>query len=315
MGTIQIISDNEVLPESVDRTVASIGVFDGVHKGHQKLLDLVKNKSMSEAIPSVVITFDQHPTEVTSPENAPKVLTPLSKKILLLDELGIDYVYVLAFDESRASTPAVEFIREIFVEAIRAKAIFVGEDFKFGYKRSGNVDLLKSEGQALGISVNGVGLFNSEPFTEEPISSTAIRKHLKDGELSLANEKLGRPYSMSGKVVPGDQRGRTIGFPTANIEFDEKMALPSDGVYAATYLGKGGVRKVAAVNIGKRPTFSNGMKSIVEAHLLDFEGDLYGDDATLTFYKRIRSERKFSGLEEFQLQLGIDLTQIKELLD
>jgi len=315
MGTIQIISDNEVLPESVDRTVASIGVFDGVHKGHQKLLDLVKNKSMSEAIPSVVITFDQHPTEVTSPENAPKVLTPLSKKILLLDELGIDYVYVLAFDESRASTPAVEFIREIFVEAIRAKAIFVGEDFKFGYKRSGNVDLLKSEGQALGISVNGVGLFNSEPFTEEPISSTAIRKHLKDGELSLANEKLGRPYSMSGKVVPGDQRGRTIGFPTANIEFDEKMALPSDGVYAATYLGKGGVRKIAAVNIGKRPTFSNGTKSIVEAHLLDFEGDLYGDDATLTFYKRIRSERKFSGLEEFQLQLGIDLTQIKELLD
>jgi len=315
MGTIQIISDNEVLPESVDRTVASIGVFDGVHKGHQKLLDLVKNKSMSEAIPSVVITFDQHPTEVTSPENAPKVLTPLSKKILLLDELGIDYVYVLAFDESRASTPAVEFIREIFVEAIRAKAIFVGEDFKFGYKRSGNVDLLKSEGQALGISVNGVGLFNSEPFTEEPISSTAIRKHLKDGELSLANEKLGRPYSMSGKVVLGDQRGRTIGFPTANIEFDEKMALPSDGVYAATYLGKGGVRKIAAVNIGKRPTFSNGVKSIVEAHLLDFEGDLYGDDATLTFYKRIRSERKFSGLEEFQLQLGIDLTQIKELLD
>ncbi len=315
MGTIQIISDNEVLPESVDRTVASIGVFDGVHKGHQKLLDLVKNKSMSEAIPSVVITFDQHPTEVTSPENAPKVLTPLSKKILLLDELGIDYVYVLAFDESRASTPAVEFIREIFVEAIRAKAIFVGEDFKFGYKRSGNVDLLKSEGQALGISVNGVGLFNSEPFTEEPISSTAIRKHLKDGELSLANEKLGRPYSMSGKVVPGDQRGRTIGFPTANIEFDEKMALPSDGVYAATYLGKGGFRKIAAVNIGKRPTFSNGTKSIVEAHLLDFEGDLYGDDATLTFYKRIRSERKFSGLEEFQLQLGIDLTQIKELLD
>ena len=120
---------------------------------------------------------------------------------------------------------------------------------------------------------------------------------------------------MSGKVVPGDQRGRTIGFPTANIEFDEKMALPSDGVYAATYLGKGGVRKIAAVNIGKRPTFSNGVKSIVEAHLLDFEGDLYGDDATLTFYKRIRSERKFSGLEEFQLQLGIDLTQIKELLD
>ena len=315
MGTIQIISDNEALPMNVDRTVASIGVFDGVHKGHQKLLDLVKSKSMSEAVPSVVITFDQHPTEVTSPENAPKVLTPLSKKILLLDELGIDYVYVLAFNERRASTAAEEFIREIFVEAIRAKAIFVGEDFKFGYKRSGNVDLLKSEGQALGFSVNGVGLFNSEPFTEEPISSTAIRKHLKDGELSLANEKLGRPYSMSGKVVPGDQRGRTIGFPTANIEFDEKMALPSDGVYAATYLGKGGVRKIAAVNIGKRPTFSNGVKSIVEAHLLDFEGDLYGDDATLTFYKRIRSERKFSGLEEFQLQLGIDLTQIKELLD
>ena len=125
MGAIQIISDNEVLPESVDRTVASIGVFDGVHKGHQRLLDLVKGKSISDAIPSVVITFDQHPTEVTSPENAPKVLTPLSKKILLLDELGIDYVYVLTFNESRASTPAVKFINEIFVKAVRAKAFIL----------------------------------------------------------------------------------------------------------------------------------------------------------------------------------------------
>tara|TARA_Y100001970_G_scaffold271239_1_gene366191 strand:+ start:18644 stop:19591 length:948 start_codon:yes stop_codon:yes gene_type:complete len=314
MGAIQIISDNEVLPESVHRTVASIGVFDGVHKGHQKLLDLVKGKSISDAIPSVVITFDQHPTEVTSPENAPKVLTPLSKKILLLDELGIDYVYVLAFNENRALTPAVEFINEIFVDAIRAKAIFVGEDFKFGHKRTGNVDLLKSEGQALGISVNGVGLFNSESSIEEPISSTAIRKHLKDGELAAANEKLGRPYSISGKVVTGDQRGRAIGFPTANIKLDTKIALPSDGVYAATYLGQDGASKVAAVNIGKRPTFSDGTKSVVEAHLLDFEGNLYGDDATITFHKRIRSERKFAGLEEFQLQLEIDLTKIRELL-
>ena len=314
MGAIQIINDNEVLPESVDRTVASIGVFDGVHKGHQKLLDLVKSKSISEAIPSVVITFDQHPTEVTSPENAPKILTPLSKKILLLDELGIDYVYVLSFNKSRASTPALEFIQEIFVETIRAKAIFVGEDFKFGYKRTGNVDLLKSEGHSLGISVNGVGLFNSELSIEEPISSTAIRKHLNDGELALANEKLGRQYSISGKVVSGDQRGRTIGFPTANIELDEKIALPSDGVYAATYLGKSGAKEIAAVNIGKRPTFSDGTKSIVEAHLLDFTGNLYGDDATLIFHKRIRAERKFSGLEEFRNQLEIDITQIRELL-
>ena len=314
MGDIQIISDNDALPESVDRSVASIGVFDGVHKGHQKLLDLVKSKSISDAIPSVVITFDQHPTEVTSPENAPKVLTPLSKKILLLEELGIEYVYVLAFNESRASTPAVKFIKEIFVESVRAKAIFVGEDFRFGYKRSGNVDLLKSEGQALGISVNGVGLFNSGSSIEEAISSTAIRKHLKDGELVLANEKLGRPYSISGKVVSGDQRGRAIGFPTANIKLDEKIALPADGVYATTYLGKDGTSKIAAVNIGKRPTFSDGTKSIVEAHLLDFEGNLYGDDATIIFHKRIRSERKFAGLEEFQLQLEIDLTQIRKFL-
>ena len=314
MGAIQIISDNEVLPESVDQTVASIGVFDGVHKGHQQLLNLVKGKSISGAIPSVVITFDRHPTEVTSPENAPKVLTPLSKKILLLDELGIDYVYVLTFNESRASTPAVKFINEIFVEAVRAKAIFVGEDFKFGHKRTGNVDLLKSEGQALGISVNGVGLFNSETSNEEPISSTAIRKHLKDGKLAAANEKLGRPYSISGKVISGDQRGRAIGFPTANIKLDEKIALPSDGGYAATYLGKNGASKIAAVNIGKRPTFSDGTKSIVEAHLLDFEGNLYGDDATIIFHERIRSERKFAGLEEFQLQLENDLTQIRELL-
>ena len=141
-----------------------------------------------------------------------------------------------------------------------------------------------------------------------------IRKHLKDGKLAAANEKLGRPYSISGKVISGDQRGRAIGFPTANIKLDEKIALPSDGVYAATYLGKNGASKIAAVNIGKRPTFSDGTKSIVEAHLLDFEGNLYGDDATIIFHERIRSERKFAGLEEFQLQLENDLTQIRELL-
>ena len=314
MGDIQIISEKEVLPESVDQTVASIGVFDGVHKGHQKLLGLVKNRSVSESIPSVVVTFDQHPTRITSPENAPKVLTPLDKKIQLLDELEIDYVYVLAFNERRASTPAVEFIKEIFVKAIRAKAIFVGEDFKFGNKRSGSVDLLKSEGEALGISVHGVGLFNFDLSNEEPISSTAIRKHLKDGELALANQKLGRPYSISGKVVSGDQRGRTIGFSTANIDVDERIAIPSDGVYAARYTGKGGTKEIAAVNIGKRPTFSGGNKSIVEAHLLDFAGDLYGDDATLTFHKRIRPERKFAGLEEFQHQIEIDIAEIRKLL-
>lgn len=314
MSHIQIINDSYPLPLTVEQTVSSIGVFDGVHRGHQRLLDLVKDEARSHSIPSVVVTFDKHPTQITSPQNAPRILTPLNRKIQLLEELEIDYVYVLAFNEHRASTPAVQFIREIFSEAIRASSIYVGEDFQFGHKRLGNVNLLKSEGKSLGITVNGVGLYTSDYSNEEVISSTVIRKHLQDGELALANKKLGRPHQISGKVISGDKRGRTIGFPTANISVDAEIAVPADGVYAAWYLLQDGNRKLAAVNIGKRPTFSDSEVSVVEAHILDFDGDLYGNNAVLVFEKRIRSEKKFAGLKEFQQQLEIDLTEIRATL-
>ena len=314
MSHIQIINDSHSLPSRAERTVSSIGVFDGVHRGHQRLLDLVKDEAKSQSIPSVVVTFDKHPTQITSPKNAPKILTPLNRKIQLLEELGIDYVYVLAFNEHRASTPAAQFIREIFFEAIRAESIYVGEDFQFGHKRLGNVDLLESEGKSLGIAVNGVGLFTSGYPSKGIISSTVIRKHLQDGELALANEKLGRRYEIAGRVVSGDKRGRTIGFPTANISVDTEIAVPADGVYAAWYLLKDGTRKLAAVNIGKRPTFSDSHMSVVEAHILDFDDDLYGDNAVLVFEKRIRPEKKFAGLKEFQQQLEIDLAEIRETL-
>ena len=315
MGSIQIVDDGQSLPSSVEGTVASIGVFDGVHRGHQKLLGLVTNEAKSKSIPSVVITFDQHPTQITSPENAPKILTPLGKKIQLLEELGIDYVYVLSFNKERASTPATQFIQEIFVDAVRAKSIYIGEDFQFGYKRSGNVELLESEGKSLDINVNGIKLFKSDSIDQGQVSSTVIRKHLELGEIELANEKLGRSYECTGIVVSGDKRGREIGFPTANININESIATPADGVYAAWYHFADGEKKPSAVNIGKRPTFSTGEeKSIIEAHILDFDGDLYGDEATLVFEKRIRPEVKFADLEALKHQLEKDLSEIRTSL-
>ena len=174
---------------------------------------------------------------------------------------------------------------------------------------------MESEGKSLDIKVNGIKLFKSDSIDQGQVSSTVIRKHLELGEIELANEKLGRSYECTGIVVSGDKRGREIGFPTANININESIATPADGVYAAWYHFADGEKKPSAVNIGKRPTFSTGEeKSVIEAHILDFDGDLYGDAATLVFEKRIRPEIKFAGLEELQHQLEKDLSEIRTSL-
>ncbi|MEC7666218.1 MAG: bifunctional riboflavin kinase/FAD synthetase, partial [Actinomycetota bacterium] len=261
---------------------------------------------------SAVVTFDRHPASVVRPESAPLLITSLEQRIELLRETGVDAVVVLEFDEAAASEEAEDFIRRVFVDGLAASEIIVGEDFHFGRGRRGNVEMLSRIGREHDFVVTPLSLRTTEK--SEVISSTAIRAALRRGDLDGASNMLGRTVTISGRVVHGDERGRTIGFPTANVDVNERFILPADGVYAAWCLTEAGGRYSCAVNIGKRPTFyGNADRSLVECHLLDFSGDLYDQVLTVEFADRLRDEQRFDGLEALTTQLQIDVARAREI--
>lgn len=312
---IQIINDQSSIPDNAKGTAATIGVYDGVHLGHCQLLSQLREKSKERGLATAVITFDQHPTRVTSPQNAPKLLTSFSQKMELFESQGIDYAYIIKFDKRRSMTPAAEFFQSVFVEGVKAKAIIVGEDFQFGHNREGDLAFLKREGAKEDIEVQGLHLFRHSFSPDIVVSSTAIRMKLADGDIQMATEMLGRRFELEGTVVEGDKRGRQIGFPTANLSIPEEMLLPRDGVYACWYSRPDGSRHMAAVNIGLRPTFqTNDSKSILEAHLIGFDGDLYGESGQIEFVEYLREERQFDGVDALAAQLKSDVQASKSLL-
>ena len=312
---IQIINDQSSIPDNAKGTAATIGVYDGVHLGHCQLLSQLREKSKERGLATAVITFDQHPTRVTSPQNAPKLLTSFSQKMELFESQGIDYAYIIKFDKRRSMTPAAEFFQSVFVEGVKAKAIIVGEDFQFGHNREGDVAFLKREGAKEDIEVQGLHLFRHSSSPDIVVSSTAIRMKLADGDIQMATEMLGRRFELEGTVVEGDKRGRQIGFPTANLSIPEEMLLPRDGVYACWYSRPDGSRHMAAVNIGLRPTFqTNDSKSILEAHLIGFDGDLYGESGQIEFVEYLREERQFDGVDALAAQLKSDVQASQSLL-
>ena len=312
---IQLINDQSSVPDDVHGTAATIGVYDGVHRGHCQLLSTLRGKAEEQGLATAVITFDQHPARITSPKNAPKLLTSLSQKIELFESQGIDYVYIIKFDKKRSMTPADEFFRSVFVKGVKAKAIIVGEDFQFGHNRTGDVAFLKREGVKEGIEALGLELFRHSTAPDVVVSSTAIRLALGEGDVRMAAEMLGRQYKIEGTVVKGDQRGRQIGFPTANLSIGEEMLLPRDGVYACWYKRPDGSRHMAAVNIGRRPTFqTHDSKSILEAHLLDFDGELYGEPGQVEFVDYLREERQFEGVDAITSQLKLDVQASQAIL-
>ena len=312
---IQIINYQSSIPDNAQGTAATIGVYDGVHLGHCQLLSQLREKSKVQGLATAVITFDQHPTRVTSPENAPKLLTSFSQKMELFESQGIDYAYVIKFDKRRSMTPAAEFFHSVFVEGVKAKAIIVGEDFQFGHNREGDVAFLKREGAKEDIEVQGLHLFRHSSSPDIVVSSTAIRMKLADGDMQMATEMLGRRFELEGTVVEGDKRGRQIGFPTANLSIPEEMLLPKDGVYACWYYRPDGSRHMAAVNIGLRPTFqTNDSKSILEAHLIGFDGDLYGESGQIEFVEYLREERQFDGVDALAAQLKSDVQASQSIL-
>ncbi|MDE0267575.1 MAG: bifunctional riboflavin kinase/FAD synthetase [Acidimicrobiaceae bacterium] len=302
------------LPESV-LTVATIGVFDGVHLGHQEVFEQLRNIAFQQGLASVAVTFDVHPALVVRPENAPKLLTTLEQKLELLEAEGLDYVYVIRFDRARADTRPEEFVDQVFVDAVHVKAVVVGLDFHFGKGRSGNVVELQRLSLTRGFDVMPLQLLRHHPDAREPVSSTSIRRALAGGDVARAAALLGRYYEVRGTVIAGDQRGVTIGFPTANVLVPRTMAWPADGVYAGFCILPGGSRYECAINIGLRPTFyEHAQQSLLEVHLLDFQGELQGSEIKVQFVDFLRSERKFEGLDQLQAQLTVDVAKTRRRL-
>jgi riboflavin kinase/FMN adenylyltransferase len=257
---------------------------------------------------SVVVTFDRHPASVIRPDAAPRLLTNATQKLELLADTGVDATVVVPFSAAQARETPVDFVERVIVNALRAQAVIVGSDFHFGHMRQGNITLLRELGERHDFTCEPVVLIPRADGVDEPISSTAIRRALAGGEIETATRLLGRALEVRGTVVTGDQRGRTIGFATANVEIPNGMCLPSDGVYAGLYRRPDGSEHACAINLGRRPTFYvNAEHSLLEAHLLDFAGDLYGEDAAVTFVAFLRSEKQFAGIDELKTQLKLDV--------
>lgn len=311
---MQVIRDNEDSPASIAGCAVTIGVYDGVHLGHQSVIRATQAEADRLGVATAVVTFDRHPATLLRPESAPALLTSLDQKLELLEAAGVDCTFVVHFDEARAKEDAVDFVGEVLVERLGAKAVVVGEDFHFGHQRGGNVALLRELGGRHGFEVHGLSLLQRDEAVE-PISSTAIRRALAGGDVSSAATMLGRLYELRGTVVQGDKRGRQIGFPTANIPVPRAMAIPADAVYAGWYIQPDGNRHPAAINLGRRPTFyEHADTSLLEAHLLDFDGDLYHELARVEFVELLRSEMRFESIEALAAQLEVDVATTRQVL-
>ena len=312
---MEILRDRrDRLPETVS-VASTIGVFDGVHLGHREIFRQVRATAERLGVESAVVTFDGHPAHVVRPESAPRLLTTLEQKLELIEAEGIEFAYVIKFDEERAATHPEVFVEQVFVDALHARAIVVGEDFHFGRGRAGNVDGLREIGEEWGFEVHALELIRHRDDAREPVSSTSIRRALAGGDVIRAAEMLGRPYEVRGVVELGDRRGATIGFPTANIPVPTVMAWPTDAVYAGWCTLADGSRHACAINIGRRPTFYDHAKhSLLEAHLIDFDGDLYGQEVRVSFVRFLRSERKFEGIDQLVEQLKTDVDDARALL-
>jgi riboflavin kinase/FMN adenylyltransferase len=312
---VEVITDVAQPPWPGERTVVTIGAYDGVHLGHQAVIADVRKLASAAGARSVVLTFDRHPAMVVRPESAPQLLTSNEQRLELLALTGVDATVVLTFDEALAKQSADEFVEHVLIGALAVKIVVVGEDFHFGSHRDGNVTLLQRYGAEHDFTVDPVRLVGRGDNIEEPISSTAIRRALAGGEVELAARMLGREHEVRGTVVMGDRRGRLLGFPTANVEVPNALCMPADGVYAGWYDRPDGIAHPCAINLGRRPTFyEHADHSLLEAHLIDFDGDLYGEQARVRFAHFLRSERKFAGLEALKEQLTQDIDHARQLI-
>ncbi|MBI5451185.1 MAG: bifunctional riboflavin kinase/FAD synthetase [Gammaproteobacteria bacterium] len=287
--------------------VATIGNFDGVHLGHQAVLGQLAEKATALNLPSLVITFEPYPQEFFRPDQAPPRLTRLREKLLALRRYAVDRVLCLRFDAALASMEAERFIDEILVGRLGVRYLVVGDDFRFGSRRRGDFAMLQAAGRRHGFQVVGMLPFDIDGAR---VSSTRIREALRVGGLALAGKLLGRSYRMAGRIVHGDKRGRTLGFPTANLYLHRQVS-PLQGVYAVAMFGLDQEPVPGVANIGTRPTVG-GQRSLLEVHLLDFSGDIYRRQVQVEFLTKLRDELRFESLAALTAQIAQDVQQARE---
>lgn len=303
---MQIIPDVRTTETDFPNVILTIGSFDGVHLGHQCILKEIVELAEQNGGTPAVLTMHPHPREFFSPAHAPNLLTSNAKKFQLFDELGVGVAYILPFDQDTANIEAEAFIREILCRRCHVSSVLVGYDCRFGKDAKGDYELLKRMGAELGYQVRQISALVIEA---ERVSSTLIRERVLQGDLEGVEALLGRKYSLVGVVVTGRGRGAEIGFPTANIKPDHN-AVPAQGVYIAEALING-TRRPAAVNIGVAPTIRQEDLTI-EAHILDYSEDLVGAEIEIVFHKRIRSEKKFSSIDELVKQIAKDVAETRD---
>jgi riboflavin kinase/FMN adenylyltransferase len=289
--------------------VLTIGKFNGMHLGHHYLLSSVVARARELGGQSVALTFDPHPTLVLQPQHERVYLAPAEERQHLLAASSIDHLLVLPFDQELASRTADQFMSWI-CDHTNLRELWVGPDFRLGRRAHGTLDVLAELGTRLGYTVHPIAPLQIDGM---PVSATRVRELLQAGSVAAVPKLLGRPFMMAGLVVHGDQRGRTIGFPTANLAIDEHDVLPADGVYACRVVLPDGSQQSAVTNVGVRPTFGV-LNRAVETHLLDWSGDLYGQMLRVMFLERLRGEQKFGGIEELKAQIARDAAQAREVL-
>jgi len=289
-------------------TALTIGVFDGIHLGHRRLMERLKEEAERGGLVAGVLTFDRHPQQVLHPESTMPYLTSKEEKLSLLRQLGVDLVVVLPFTRQTAQLTARQFV-SLLRKQLKMRTLVVGPDFALGRGREGDATYLKTLSREMGFTLVAVPTVRKNG---EVVSSTAIRTALASGELDRVTRLLGRPFSISGQIGPGAERGRTLGFPTANLSVDPGKALPPDGVYVTWAYINGRVHP-SVTNIGLRPTFGDGQRN-VEVYLLDFQGDLYGQELRIELVERLRGEKRFASAEELKAQIASDVDQARAIL-
>ena len=310
MTTTRAYHGLDQVPAGLPPTVATVGMFDGVHRGHRALLGRVTAEAAARGVAAAAVTFDRHPMEVLRPGSHPPLLSTLSQKVALLGEAGIEVVLVLPFTLELSQVPAREFATRVLFATLGARAVVVGANFRFGHKATGDVELLAALGREHGVDAVGVALHADG---HEVVSSTRIRSELARGDVQAAARSLGRAYAVEGHVNRGDGRGRTLGVPTANVAVPARIALPAMGVYAGRF-GPGDDTWLPAVtNVGVSPQFG-GTQLRVEAHVLDYDADLYGRRVSVSFEHRLRGEEVFASVDELVAQMQEDIRQSRKLL-
>lgn len=292
-------------------SAVAIGFFDGVHRGHRAIIDRARQRAGERGLRSVVVTFDRHPMEVVAPGSQPRLLQTPGRRVRTLAEQGVDAVVVLPFDDDLRHLAPEGFVGWVLSGPLAAAAVVVGENFRFGHKAAGDVATLAAIGAREGFSAEGVTLLTDAGGAA--ISSTAIRTALDEGAVAAAARMLGRPHAVDGLVVRGDRRGASLGYPTANLHVDARLAVPAPGVYATEFCHPDGRVLPAATSVGTNPTFG-GHELRVEAHLLDVDEDLYGLDVALAFRERIRGQVAFDRVEDLVAQMDDDVAAVRRVL-